>query len=406
MSPDNSPATRRDNTQHVSERVFIDDDYRVARECYPELYWEVTEGYPSFPDIAEAHRIRTDPALSPSDEIRAASQLLEHLAKRRLCDQSSDMFECVYWCPTIYAGCAMTRNALLYEASSTKVAELALCQKSIMQLYRDARRTLATRKLRQLRDVVEDLYDALTNVLEAADIIESADIPTEQREEVQRVALAHWEMTRDRVTGLIQRQARLVYFLGVAIGGVLSISLLTLFGVVVSVDLGNHVAAPLSLLAATIAGAMGACVSVYQRMASNDLKLDFMAPFLQKVLLGALRPWVGAVFGAVVYFGFASGLLVPQGGIGGDKPATFAFFAMAGFAAGFSERFATDVLERAAGSSLTPAPPQSEMSGFGYGDTQDGQRSGSRMPGAPKPHAATTVVKGAVIDPGESGAQR
>jgi len=60
-----------------------------------------------------------------------------------------------------------------------------------------------------------------------------------------------------------------------------------------------------------------------------------------------LRPIVGAVFGAVVYFAIIGGLLAVQARTSKDASITVAFFAMAGFAAGFSERFAVDVLQRA-----------------------------------------------------------
>ncbi|HWN00752.1 MAG TPA: hypothetical protein VNO54_27185, partial [Streptosporangiaceae bacterium] len=66
-----------------------------------------------------------------------------------------------------------------------------------------------------------------------------------------------------------------------------------------------------------------------------------------KIALGALRPIVGAVFGAVVYFAIIGGLLAVEAKTGKDASITVAFFAVAGFAAGFSERFAADVLQRA-----------------------------------------------------------
>ena len=66
--------------------------------------------------------------------------------------------------------------------------------------------------------------------------------------------------------------------------------------------------------------------------------IDFTAPKQQKIALGALRPIVGAVFGAVVYFAIIGGLLAVEARTGKDASITVAFFAVAGFAAGFSER--------------------------------------------------------------------
>lgn len=58
---------------------------------------------------------------------------------------------------------------------------------------------------------------------------------------------------------------------------------------------------------------------------------------------GSLRLVVGAIFGAVVHFGLGAGLLGAT-----DRPvATVGVFAIVGFTAGFSERFAKDMVERA-----------------------------------------------------------
>jgi hypothetical protein len=56
----------------------------------------------------------------------------------------------------------------------------------------------------------------------------------------------------------------------------------------------------------------------------------------------------------VVYFAVIGGLLAVEARTGKDASITVAFFAVAGFAAGFSERFATDVLQRAS-SGIMPA---------------------------------------------------
>jgi hypothetical protein len=112
----------------------------------------------------------------------------------------------------------------------------------------------------------------------------------------------------------------------------------------------NEPGAPGSLTAAIIGGAAGAVISVTQRMTTQTktpLLIDFTAPKQQKIALGALRSIVGAVFGAVVYFAVIGGLLAVEARTGKDASITVAFFAVAGFAAGFSERFATDVLQRA-----------------------------------------------------------
>ena len=91
------------------------------------------------------------------------------------------------------------------------------------------------------------------------------------------------------------------------------------------------------------AGALGAVVSVVQRINSGtfDLTYDVGRPYL--AFLGGLRPLLGAAFGLVFYFAVTSGLLdifkLPSAG----PQRFFAFFVIA-FLAGFSERWAQDTL--------------------------------------------------------------
>jgi hypothetical protein len=100
------------------------------------------------------------------------------------------------------------------------------------------------------------------------------------------------------------------------------------------------------LAASLIAGAAGATISVMTRVtAKNGLQLRNLEESGMGTLLsfGAIRPIVGAVFGAVVFLAVFSGM-VPV-----DLPTPSGdlfFFAAFGFAAGFSERFAKDTLSR------------------------------------------------------------
>jgi hypothetical protein len=103
-----------------------------------------------------------------------------------------------------------------------------------------------------------------------------------------------------------------------------------------------------------VMGVFGSVTSVFQRISSGQLVLDYTAPRSQRWLLGGLRPFVGALFGSVVYFAIGAGLVAAVGQTQGQVPtASIGFFAVVGFISGFSERFATDMLERA-GKLLVP----------------------------------------------------
>ena len=197
------------------------------------------------------------------------------------------------------------------------------------------------------------LYVVLARVIVAASVLEKKRATQRERDDALAAARAQWKTARASVEEMIQRQARFEYFEGVGLGALITIPILAAAGWA-SVHYGanqlSQPGAPGSLTAALIGGAAGAVISVTQRMTTQTktpLVIDFTAPKQQKIALGALRPIVGAVFGAVVYFAIIGGLLAVQARTGKDASIAVAFFAVAGFAAGFSERFASDVLQRA-----------------------------------------------------------
>jgi hypothetical protein len=91
------------------------------------------------------------------------------------------------------------------------------------------------------------------------------------------------------------------------------------------------------------AGALGAVVSVIQRINSGHFNLTYDVGRPYVAFLGGLRPVLGAAFGLVLYFAVTSGLLtifdIPEAG----SERLFTFLVVA-FLAGFSERWAQDTL--------------------------------------------------------------
>ena len=92
------------------------------------------------------------------------------------------------------------------------------------------------------------------------------------------------------------------------------------------------------------AGALGALVSVFQRMTTGRLHLDLHAGRRLLRLFGAIRPVIGAIFGMAVYAVLKGGVLPAVG----TPTAPLAFYGAIGFLAGFNERFAQDMLGESA----------------------------------------------------------
>jgi hypothetical protein len=89
------------------------------------------------------------------------------------------------------------------------------------------------------------------------------------------------------------------------------------------------------------AGSVGALMSVMSRMNSNKVRVDWEFGKDTLRTLGALRPFVGAVFGLMSFFALKSGVVALD--IANKNKSTY-FYVLFAFAAGFSERLAQDML--------------------------------------------------------------
>lgn len=143
-----------------------------------------------------------------------------------------------------------------------------------------------------------------------------------------------------------EKRARMRYVEGmftlglfaVLVAAVVTAGALQLFG---ALDLGSD--AVREFYAATAGGAVGAIASVLMRMSGKgNFVIDHELGRWEVVVVGAYRPIVGAISGIVVYF-VVQTPLVP---IDGDA-LTLAFFVVASFLAGFSERWTRMVLSGA-----------------------------------------------------------
>ena len=142
-------------------------------------------------------------------------------------------------------------------------------------------------------------------------------------------------------------QAQIVYFAGMA-------TVAALISAIAGVALAFGW---MSGVAALIAGAIGAVVSVVQRINAGAFELDYDVGRPYAFFLGGLRPLIGGAFALAITFAFTSGMLhLPVGSQ--DKEANHKLAVLVvGFLAGFSERWAQDTLTAAVpGATASPAP--------------------------------------------------
>ena len=146
---------------------------------------------------------------------------------------------------------------------------------------------------------------------------------------------------RDYYVASLVRTARLRYLAGTLLGVLPYVAAVILFVLTDILSQREHE----QLAAALAAGAIGGTMSVMIRVTGKALRLDSLEESspLALIALGALRPTIGAMFGAVVFM-LIVGRIVPIDLPGGS--AALFFIAGFAFAAGFNERFARDSLSR------------------------------------------------------------
>jgi hypothetical protein len=146
-----------------------------------------------------------------------------------------------------------------------------------------------------------------------------------------------------------QRQAQIEYFVGMAGGLAILMAGLVAIGAISGARFDHE-----ALLYTPLAGGLGAFVSVLSRMTRGRLVLSYESGRTIMRLLGLIRPLLGAILGAAIYVLLAGGLMTldtPKG-----KSELFFYIGLA-FVAGFSERFAQDMVARVPGGvAAAPAP--------------------------------------------------
>jgi hypothetical protein len=157
------------------------------------------------------------------------------------------------------------------------------------------------------------------------------DARTKAAVERERTAIAKAEeYYREAANG----QAQMVYFGGMA---AVAVTLSIVAAVWLTLDWSSPVAA-------LIAGAVGAVVSVIQRINTGKFTLEYDVGGPYAFFLGGLRPLIGGAFAMAISFAFSGGLLHLPVAAGETTEARRLALLVLAFVAGFSERWAQDAL--------------------------------------------------------------
>lgn len=305
------------------------------------------EPRPAFPDLVRAHKTWLE---APGDERAAAA----YAAALAAFERHHGRIEGAYWCTSVASGAAVTADrgrrrfhratAWATQPDQRVAALLNECDELAVRIGEVLRGT-------GQRIAIGLVLRTSGNLLALVDA-PSAHPGPKQLDAAVRAEAASFREARRYYRRTARRQAQLVY-----VGGML-LGVVALLGIVLGILAILHVTAdirwlphkdqsigsltPLYLCA--ISGALGADVSVASRIDENSFAVDYELGRVTLLLLGAIRPLLGAVFGIALYAALASGVVdllkVPDD----DVTKQLLFFLIVAFLAGFSERWAKGVL--------------------------------------------------------------
>lgn len=269
-----------------------------------------------------------------------------------------------YWCSHIESAVALTEQARRFplrprigfhresDWATKRLPEIAA------ELHRlDALAIRARTVLSGVREAIclQLIAASASHLLSLADEAASPESPRELnkalREEKARIdtVQAYYHEAADG-------QAQIAYFAGMA-------SVALLVSVLGGLVLLFNQDAYLTGVVALIAGAIGAVISVIQRITNNSFHVDCDIGRPYAFFLGGLRPLIGGTLAIAIAYTFESGILhLPTATASLHKQ--HLALVVVSFLAGFSERWAQDTLATAVPASraaaAAPSPPQAQ----------------------------------------------
>ena len=198
------------------------------------------------------------------------------------------------------------------------------------------------------RIALQQVYAACSRLLAFVDRKRPTALSEETVRQVERVHVRELRAVTRYYERAAENQARIVYFQGMAWGGAI-LGALVGGAFLIGWALGwldpNEVSTQVFFV--TIAmGATGAMLSVMTRMAkAHGFAIDYEVGRKPARFLGALRPWIGAMFALALYVAIRGGIVA----VLPEVDRTVYFFAAIAFLAGFSERWAKVLLDGASG---------------------------------------------------------
>jgi hypothetical protein len=250
------------------------------------------------------------------------------------------------------------------------------CENLAIRISEVLRYTSESIGLKRIMAVASHVLGAIDRDEGKVDQAETKRIATEEDHELRDI--------RDYYRRAGVRIGLTVYTQGMIIGLLLIALLLALVAVTLAWSSVAWDGQDTRIVISLAAGALGAFVSVLQRISSDKSKFTVHYDLGKRTLymLGSYRPVLGAVFGVFTYFVLASGILQLKP-LDNTKTALYYYGTLA-FVAGFSERF-TQVLAKSV-EGLVPAQGTTDESDPGPSSVDD-----ERSPDSPQGETSTAA---------------
>ena len=315
-----------------------------------------TSHTPTFTELVYAHFDWWQARQRPSANGNAAASFRDALAKYER--RHGDVVH-AYWCTHVESAAALTekKRRISWATPMTEFhRESDWATKNAPDIARELHRCdeLGVRARIVLRGIRQRICLRLV-MASAAHLLSLVDARAAHTDDTQiAAALEEEKLALDKAEAYYctaaNGQAQIVYFVGMVFTAAL-ISLVT--GICLAANWAG------SEYAALIAGAVGAVISVVQRINAGQFDLEYDVGRPYAFCLGRLRPLIGGASALVITFAFKSGVLhLPLSKDHTTSEEQFALVVL-GFISGFSERFAKDTLAAAAGT-IVPAGTKAE----------------------------------------------
>ncbi len=335
------PASRPTLVDPAGLRLEAEDE---LPEAVPVSDEAIRPRSASFAQVAEAffyrqEKFNSDPSSRPMYERRVTPLT-------KAFEIAHGKITHAYYCKNIRAAAALTTKDELHVVDPSIDSKHVIVAEILLECDRlnvESDRVLGDKKKKErekdLRTTKLMIYAVITKLFSLLD---------ENVTPSRSLMALYWREARDARDYYLRaaiRYAKLDYIRGMSLGILLVAAVAIVAFILLRYALDLEM--PGKILAASLtAGGIGAVVSVMSRMTFGELVLDYEAGSTILRMLGVFRPLIGMVMGTAMWVLSESGVLT-IGPSTSDKRQYF--YVLVAFLAGFSERWAQDMLGRAVG---------------------------------------------------------